>query len=205
VSAIDALGYLASATVFTTFCMRTMIPLRIAGLASNVLFASYGLLLHVYPVLILHALLFPINLVRLLQLQKLVREVRSAGKQDLAVEKLLPFMTEKRVAAGETLAAKGSRASSLYLLVEGHAEIVEIGKRIEPGAIVGEIGVYSPDQKRSATIVCRTDCRFYELTETQAKLLYFQDPAFGFAVLQLIISRLLANAEQAVPVDKPTG
>ena len=35
---IDGMGYLASALVLLTFCMSTMIPLRIAGIVSNVLF-----------------------------------------------------------------------------------------------------------------------------------------------------------------------
>ena len=60
-------------------------------------------------------------------------------------------------------------------------------------AICGEIGVFARDQERTAKIVCRTDCRLYELSESKAKQLYFQDRSFGFAVLQLIITRLLEN------------
>jgi hypothetical protein len=33
----------------------------------------------------------------------------------------------------------------------------------------------------------------YELTERKTKELYFQNPAFGYAVMQLIIGRLLEN------------
>ena len=72
---VDVLGYAASATVLATFCMSTMIPLRIMALLSNVLFCSYGYFDHLYPVLILHATLFPINLLRLVQLHLLARDV----------------------------------------------------------------------------------------------------------------------------------
>jgi hypothetical protein len=65
---VDVLGYAASATVLATFCASTMISLRILALVSNVLFCSYGYLDHLYPVFILHAALFPINLLRLLRL-----------------------------------------------------------------------------------------------------------------------------------------
>jgi CRP-like cAMP-binding protein len=41
--------------------------------------------------------------------------------------------------------------------------------------------------------VCRTDCRVCELTESKAKQLFFQDKSFGFAVMQLIINRLLED------------
>jgi CRP-like cAMP-binding protein len=57
----------------------------------------------------------------------------------------------------------------------------------------GEIGVFARDQERVATIVCRTDCRVFELTESKAKQLFFQDKSFGFAVMQLIINRLLED------------
>jgi hypothetical protein len=34
----DAMGYIAAVLVFTTFWMKTMIPLRVLGLGSNVFF-----------------------------------------------------------------------------------------------------------------------------------------------------------------------
>ena len=61
--------------------------------------------------------------------------------------------------------------------------------------MVGEIGVFAPNQARTATIICRTDCSLLELSESTARQLYFQDRSFGFAVLQLIVSRLVENNE----------
>src|SRR5947199_10561707 len=58
---IDCLGYAASATVLATFCMNTMIPLRVTASLSNVLFASFGLWAHIYPVMLLHLILFPVT------------------------------------------------------------------------------------------------------------------------------------------------
>jgi len=45
-----------------------MAMLRLAALASNVLFAAYGFIDHLPPVLLLHVTLFPVNLVRLYEL-----------------------------------------------------------------------------------------------------------------------------------------
>jgi hypothetical protein len=56
---IDLVGYAASSVVLATFCMKTMRPLRILALASNVLFVVYGFFGGIYPVLILHVVLFP--------------------------------------------------------------------------------------------------------------------------------------------------
>jgi hypothetical protein len=64
---IDLVGYVASASVLATFCMSTMVPLRTVAICSNILFAIFGALAHVYPVLVLHLVLFPVNGVRLMQ------------------------------------------------------------------------------------------------------------------------------------------
>ncbi len=64
---IDVLGYAASACVLATFCMRAMIPLRVAAILSNVLFALFGALAHIHPVLLLHVVLLPVNIARLHQ------------------------------------------------------------------------------------------------------------------------------------------
>jgi CRP-like cAMP-binding protein len=202
---IDYLGYAASAAVLATFCMSTMIPLRVLALASNVLFVAYGYFDHVYPVMILHALLFPINLLRLIQFQRLINEMRQAHREDLSIQSLLPYMVKRYYDAGDTLVRKGEVADRLYYLLDGELEITDFGKVLKSGAVVGEIGVFAPNQKRTATIVCRTDCSVFELTESQAKQLYFQDRSFGFAVLQLIIARLLENNERLMQESKAGG
>ena len=40
----EVFGYIASALVFMTFYMRTMLPLRIAAMVSNVAFIAYALI-----------------------------------------------------------------------------------------------------------------------------------------------------------------
>ena len=62
---LDLLGFAAAAAVLAGFCMNSIRHLRLAALASNVLFVIYGLFAHVYPVVILHIILVPINLQKL--------------------------------------------------------------------------------------------------------------------------------------------
>ena len=62
---LDLLGFTAAAAVLAGFCMNSIRHLRLAALASNVLFVIYGLFAHVYPVVILHIILVPINLQKL--------------------------------------------------------------------------------------------------------------------------------------------
>jgi hypothetical protein len=66
---VDCIGFCASFAVLASFCMTTIVPLRAFALASNILFGAYGLLAHIYPVVLLHLILLPINLVKLYQLR----------------------------------------------------------------------------------------------------------------------------------------
>jgi CRP/FNR family cyclic AMP-dependent transcriptional regulator len=170
---INILGYIASASVLAAFCMSTMIPLRIAALGSNVLFAAFGALAHIYPVMILHLVLLPVNTIRLVQIRRLMLGMSKAQSTDLSIESLLPFMAHRTYKAGDTLVRRGEASDRMFYLVKGRAEVIEIGKVIEPGNVLGEIGVFARDEKRTATVVCVDECEVYELTKTKAKEIYF--------------------------------
>ena len=73
------------------------------AIASNVVFMAYGLTGRIYPVFVLHAVLLPLNLLRLRQVRTLIRRVREASRGDLSMEWLLPLMTRQRLEAGQVL------------------------------------------------------------------------------------------------------
>jgi len=175
--------------------MGTMMPLRYTALASNVLFAAFGYFGGIYPVLILHAALLPVNAIRLVQMQRLVRNVRTASSIDQFIGNLLPFMSVRRAKAGELLARKGQQADQVFYLAEGELQLEELGKTIGRGSMIGEIGIFAPNQKRMATIRCKTDCYYYEMSGSRVKELHFHHPAFAYALLQMVIARLLENLE----------
>jgi hypothetical protein len=64
---VDYVGFLAALTVLATFCMDTILPLRGLAIASNILFIVYGFAAQLYPVLLLHAVLLPINISKIFQ------------------------------------------------------------------------------------------------------------------------------------------
>jgi CRP/FNR family cyclic AMP-dependent transcriptional regulator len=190
---IDMVGWAASAAVLATFCMNTMMPLRVLAIISNVLFCAFGAVAHIFPVLILHAILLPVNVVRLVQIRRLVHRMQAAENSELSIQSLLPFMSRRTLKAGDILVRKGDEADRMFYLMRGNVEIQEIGKVVGSGTLVGEIGVFARNRTRMATVVCDTDCEVYELSEIKAKELYFQNPSFGYAVLQIMIGRLLEN------------
>ena len=71
--------------------------------------------------------------------------------------------------------------------------------------MLGEISMFSPDKRRTATAVCATDGELLAMTEDQVRRLYFQDPKFGFHLVQLITRRLLENCAglEALPGRRP--
>ena len=82
----DWLGYLAAVLVFCSFYARSIVALRLAAITSNVAFIGYAAAKALYPVLILHTVLLPLNCWRLAQLRAIdeprEREVETHRPED---------------------------------------------------------------------------------------------------------------------------
>jgi len=188
--------------VFSTFYMKTMQPLRIIAIASNVAFIVYAILGHLHPVLMLHAALLPLNLLRLYQIRRLLRQVNAVQTGEFSIDALLPYMTVRKFKAGESLFRAGDPATELYVVREGSVRLPEIGVLLKEWDMIGEIGIFARDRKRMASALCETDCKILALTAERALQLYYQNPSFGFYVFQLVIDRLLKDPSgKAVPMD----
>jgi hypothetical protein len=64
---IDGIGLSAGAFVILAFYARRPATLRIFAICSNLLFVAYAAPTGLWPVLVLHVLLLPLNVVRLSQ------------------------------------------------------------------------------------------------------------------------------------------
>lgn len=65
---IDVVGFVAASLVLATFSLRSMSALRYTAIVSNIAFIAYGYLGELMPILLLHGLLLPMNVLRLAQL-----------------------------------------------------------------------------------------------------------------------------------------
>lgn len=63
----EVLGYAAATLVLVTFSVRSIVALRSVAIASNLLFIAYAARSDLAPVLVLHLLLLPTNILRLRQ------------------------------------------------------------------------------------------------------------------------------------------
>jgi hypothetical protein len=190
---IEMVGYAASALVFLTFYMKTMIPLRVVGLLSNVAFMAYGFFGGLYPVLVLHAILFPLNCVRLVEMRTLIRKVRDASQGPHNVEWMMPYMHRRHIARGETLFRRGDPANELYYVLQGSIRLVDIAVTVGPGTVLGEIGIFAPRAERMDTAMCETDVEVGVMAHDKVLQLYHQNPQLRFYLMRLVTQRLLDN------------
>ena len=194
---VEAIGVAAALASLYSAYAETMIPLRTAAIVANAMAIVYGLWLGLYPLALVNALLLPLNAVRLYQMRKLVRGVGQAVAGDLNADWLLPFMRPQRFKAGQAMMARGDYATAAFYVVAGEVEVVELGETFGPGTLLGEIGLFAPDGKRTLTVRCKTDVETARLDYDRFKELYFENPQFGFRLLHLIVARMQHNDARA--------
>jgi hypothetical protein len=185
--------------LFASFLVRSMLRLRALALASNVFFLAWGYLEWLWPTLAINSVILPLNAWHLWDIRRLTRKIAEATGDSPVSQWLLPHMRRREFKAGEILFRKGDPASELIYLARGELRMAEIGERIGAGELVGEIGLFSPDRKRTQTLVCETDGELYQMTEEMMFRLYYQNPELGFYLMRLVAQRLLRDVERGRP------
>ncbi len=104
--------------------MKAMIPLRI------MVFIVYGSFVGVYPMLVLHAILLPLNAYRLREMVRLVREIRDAAHGKLVIDWLKPFMSKRTCAKGDILFRRDDAADEMFFTLAGKFRLRELGMDI---------------------------------------------------------------------------
>ena len=111
---VDAIGWMAAALTLLTFSMRAMLPLRVVGMAANVAFIAYGVAAQLYPVIALHALLLPCNLIRLCEVVRAGREGAHIPSRSIPGTQRLECATSHRRKISR-IALRSIRATSVAL------------------------------------------------------------------------------------------
>lgn len=202
---LEVFGYLGAALTLATFSMKTMLHLRMVGIVANVAFITYGVVGQVHPVLVLHLVLLPLNVWRLHQLRQLTRQIREASSSGISLEWLKPFTRQQSFRAGQVLFRLGDVADDIAFVVSGRFRAVEAGVVLAAGEMFGEIGLLSREHRRTQTMVCDADGVLLKISHDEVRQLYFQNPAFGFHVLELVAERLMRDARRATPANPVEG
>lgn len=201
----------ASVFVVATTTMRTMIPLRVFAILTNIILIATAIPMHNYLIVLLQALVLVLNSYRLHQMLQLVRDVKRSVNSDLSMDWLKPFMIERKCGAGEILFYKDEKADDMLYIVSGRFRLVELGIELPVGAIVGELGMLSPQKARTQSLECIEDGLILSVSYNKVEELYVQNPAFGFYFLRLASARLFQNigtleqrlAQASATVPKP--
>ncbi len=193
---VTFVGYIASVLVGITFMMKTMIPLRRIAIVSNVFFITYAFFGGLYPVLILHSILLPLNIYRLYQMQKLVKDVKKASEGGYSFDWLVRYMTKEEFPKGTNLFKKGDEADKIYYISEGKIKIPDFNAILERGELLGEMGIFSPTKTRTCGAVTETEVIAYTISKGKMMELYHQNPSFGFYIVELLTRRYVDNLEK---------
>lgn len=185
-----------------TLLTRTMVPLRVSNMISNVFFMAFGVLASDVRTFLLYLLLLPINAIRLRQMLTLVKKARNAVQGETSMEWLKPFMTQRKYRQGDVLCKKGEAANEMFLTVSGKFLVTEIGVELPPGSPMGELGFLTPNNQRTATIECTEAAQVLTISYDRLLELYFQNPQFGYYFLVLTSQRLLQNIARSEGIIK---
>ena len=176
-----------------TLMVRTIVPLRIIGIISNVFFIAYGALAGSMATFFLYLLSLPINAIRLRQMLTLVKKARVSAQGDLSMDWLRPFMSPRKYRKGDVLFHKNDPANEMFMTITGKFLVTEIGVELPPGRILGELGFVDPKNRRTQTGECSEDGDVLTITYEKLMELYFQNPEFGYYFLRLTTERLMQN------------
>ena len=193
INVANVLALLGSIFFVATLLMRTIVPLRISAIFSDVFFVGYAVLAHSVTTFILYNLLLPINLIRLYQMVKLIRKARASAHGDLSMDWLKPFMIRRKYRKNQMLFHKGDAAKEMLYVVTGKFCVTEIGVELGAGRILGELGFLSPKNRRTQTVKCIEEGEVLTITYDKLLEIYFQNPDFGYYFLRLSSERLLEN------------
>jgi CRP-like cAMP-binding protein len=95
--------------------------------------------------------------------------------------------------AGEVLFHKSDVTDAIFCMMSGRFRLSEVAIELRRGTIVGELGLLAPDGRRTQSLECIEAGELLEISYDQVKMLYFQNPDFGFYLIQLATGRLFEN------------
>jgi len=175
--------------------MKVPIRFRAVAIGTNIVCVAYAAAGHQLLLLILSVLLVPVNVMRLLELQRVTAKIKRALVSDLSMDWLRPLMQRTSVAAGEFLFRQGDQQGDIYLVVSGTIRLIELDVTVGAGELIGEMAVFSPSMRRTLSARCETPVELLVMHNSEFLKRYYQNPDFGVYLVRLVERRLLQNID----------
>ena len=127
---------------------------------------------------------------------------------DEEIDLLAHSLREVDYQQGEVLFLEGEKAERFYMILEGEVDILKaLGSPEErllgtrgAGSFLGELSLFSEDQKRSATVRANTPLRMLEMTSTEFDELLHRVPNLAYELMR-VLSRRLRESENTTIRD----
>ena len=127
---------------------------------------------------------------------------------DEEIDLLASSLREVDYQQGEVLFFEGEKAERFYMILEGEVDILKaLGSPEErllgtrgAGSFLGELSLFSEDQKRSATVRANTPLRMLEMTSTEFDELLHRVPNLAYELMR-VLSRRLRESENTTIRD----
>jgi CRP/FNR family transcriptional regulator, cyclic AMP receptor protein len=194
---IDWTGVLAALSGALALSSRTMIPLRIAAIASNGFFGIYAAHHGMWTSVALYAVILATNAYRLTGMLRMIRRTSDEVPGAFPVNRLKPYMEARRFAANSMICRKGDPADCAYYIVSGKVRIDGPGIELGQGNVLGEMGLFSNERTRNATATAVGEVNTLTISYEKLQELCLQNPRFGYQLLKLMVERL--QAARTVP------
>ncbi|MDT2024524.1 cyclic nucleotide-binding domain-containing protein [Methylocella sp. CPCC 101449] len=188
-----ACGWAGTALAVAAFWPKTIMPLRWLMVAASLFAIVYFAWERNWPPLGANVLILLLNLWRLQEMRKLIADAEKANREELNFDWLTPHMQAVSFEAGETLFNKGDEADAVYVVAEGQLNLPELGIIIGPGAMIGEMGLFSVGNRRLSGARAMGPVRAYRMAYRDFEQHYFQNPQFGLYLVRLMVRRLESN------------
>lgn len=196
INALPILGWIAMALTLCSTFSRTMIRLRLFAASSNILAIVASIAVGFWPNAVQNAIQLPLNIHRIREARRQVEKLKAAPVTGVHSGWLSPHARESSLSKGQVLFRKGDPGDRLYYLVSGSILFDEINVEIGAGTLFGEIAFFTRDGCRTQTAIATSDCQLLSIDGDQLKQIYFQNPEFGWYLIQLIAQRLMAPTEK---------
>ncbi len=105
----------------------------------------------------------------------------------------LETMTREAHLQGEVLFRTGDPAGKMYYIDSGSLRLPEINKVVKAGEVIGEMGLLSPFQTRTASAVCEEDCIVYSIDKEEVTRLFSRNSELAFKIVHLCVQRFIEN------------
>ena len=194
---VSIFGWIAAGLVLSSFYLKTMMPLRIVAMCSNVMFIIYAVLSDAPPILVLHCLLFPLNLWRLIEAHNLRHKFAEALQVEMSPALLLPFMQKCTSHQGHAIFQKGDNADKVYLVLRGKIWLEDSEHPLAEGQLFGLLGVFSNERRHSDSASCLTEVEYGVVASEKFLELVNQEPRFENYVLRTIVQRHLVPSAKS--------